>query len=171
MTEIASADPARHQSGGLAVALAKLNLDALTVADAVADVASMAGENVTTAIRADFKELQADFKELRADVNARIDTLTSETTARFHETNARIDTLTSETTARFHETNARIDTLTSATNARIGETNARIDTLVGSIQSLQREISTLRWMIGVGFTLLSVFLALSTFLRGSPPVP
>ena len=29
----------RHQSGGLAVALAKLNLDALTVADAVADVA------------------------------------------------------------------------------------------------------------------------------------
>ena len=164
MTDIASADPARHQSGGLAVALAKLNLDALTVADAVADVASMAGENVTTAIRADFKELQADFKELRADVNARIDTLTSETNARFAETNARIDTLTSETTARFHETNARIDTLTSATNARF-------DTLVGSVQSLQREISTLRWMIGVGFTLLSVFLALSTFLRGGPPVP
>ena len=139
MTDIASADPARHQSGGLAVALAKLNLDALTVADAVADVASMAGENVTTAIRADLKELRADM-------------------------NARIDTLTSETNARFHETNARIDTLASATNARI-------DTLVGSVQSLQREISTLRWMIGVGFTLLSVFLALSTFLRGGPPVP
>ncbi len=121
MTEIASADPARHQSGGLAVALAKLNLDALTVADAVADVASMAGENVTTAIR-------ADLKELRADMNARIDTLA-------------------------------------------GATNARIDTLVGSVQSLQREISTLRWMIGVGFTLLSVFLALSTFLRGGPPAP
>lgn len=146
MTEISPADPARHQSGGLAVALAKLNLDALTVADAVADVASVAGENVTTAIRADLKELRADM-------------------------NARIDTLTSETTARFHETNARIDTLTSATNARIGETNARIDTLVGAVQSLQREISTLRWMIGVSFTLLSVFLALSTFLRGDSPVP
>ena len=139
MTDIASADPARHQSGGLAVALAKLNLDALTVADAVADVASTAGENVTTAIRADLKELRADM-------------------------NARIDTLTSETNARFHETNARIDTLASATNARF-------DTLVGSVQSLQREISTLRWMIGVGFTLLSVFLALSTFLRGGPPAP
>ena len=135
MTEVASVDPARHQSGGLAVALAKLNLDALTVADAVADVASMAGENVTTAIR-------ADLKELRADMNARIDTLTSETNARFRET-----------------------------NARIGETNVRLDTLVGSVQPLQREIGTLRWMIGVGFTLLSVFLALSTFLRGSPPVP
>lgn len=128
MTDIASADPARHQSGGLAVALAKLNLDALTVADAVADVASMAGENVTTAVRADFRELQADVKELRADVNARIDTLTS-------------------------------------------ETNARFDTLAVAVQSLQREISTLRWMIGVGFTLLSVFLALSTFLRGGPPAP
>ena len=136
MTDIASAaDPARHQSGGLAVALAKLNLDALTVADAVADVASMAGENVTTAIRADFRELQADVKELRADVNARIDTLTSET------------------------------------NARFAEANARFDTLAVAVQSLQREISTLRWMIGVGFTLLSVFLALSTFLRGGPPAP
>ena len=75
MPETISTEPPRHQSGGLAVALAKLDLDALTVADAVADVASMAGENVTTAIR-------ADFKELRADVNARIS-----------ETNARVDTL------------------------------------------------------------------------------
>ena len=76
----------RHQSGGLAVALAKLQLDALTVADAVADVTNTAGENVTTAIR-------ADLKELRADMNARIDTLTIETNARIGETNARIDTL------------------------------------------------------------------------------
>ena len=80
-----TAEP-RHQSGGLAVALAKLNLDALTVA-------ATAGENVTTAIRADIKEL------------------------------------------------------------------------AGSIQSLHREVATLRWMIGIGFTLLSIFLALSTFLR------
>ena len=87
-----TAEP-RHQSGGLAVALAKLNLDALTVADAVADVAATAGENVTTAIRADIKEL------------------------------------------------------------------------AGSIQLLHREVATLRWMIGIGFTLLSIFLALSTFLR------
>ena len=96
----------RHQSGGLAVALAKLNLDALTVADAVADVATTAGENVTTAIRADLKEFKA-------------------------------------------------------------EINARVDGIAGSIQSLQREIVSLRWMIGVGFTLLSIFLAISTFIRSS----
>ena len=87
-----TAEP-HHQSGGLAVALAKLNLDALTVADAVADVAATVGENVTTAIPADIKEL------------------------------------------------------------------------AGLIQSLHREVATLRWMIGIGFTLLSIFLALSTFLR------
>jgi len=105
--------------GGLAVALAKLNLDALTVSDAVADVASMAGENVTTTIRADFRGLQAEFKELRAE-----------------------------------------------TNARFAETNARIDTLAGAVQSLQREIGTLRWMIGIGFTSLSVLVGLATlFLR------
>ena len=85
MPETPTTEP-RHQSGGLAVALAKLNLDAITVADAVADVASMAGENVTTAIR-------ADLKEFRADMNARIGTLTSETNARISTTNAHIDTL------------------------------------------------------------------------------
>ncbi len=77
--------------------------DALTVAD----VASMAGENVTTALRADLKELRADM-------------------------------------------------------------NARIDTLAGWVQSLQREIGTLRRMIGSGFTLPGVLPAVATFvLRGS----
>ena len=103
MPETISAEPPRHQSGGLAVALAKLNLDAITVADAVADVASTAGENVTTALRADFKELRA-------------------------------------------------------------ETNARIDTLAGAVQSLQREIGTLRWMIGSGFTLLGLLVVVATFV-------
>ena len=55
----------------------------------------------------------------------------------------------------------RIDALTS-------ETNARFDTVAGAIQSLQREIGTLRWMIGVGFALLSVLVGLATlFLRFS----
>ena len=164
MPETISAEPSRHQSGGLAVALAKLNLDALTVSDAVADVASMAGENVTTALRADFKGVQADLKgvqadlhQLRSETNARIDALTSETNAQFREVNARIDALTSETTARFGEV-----------NARFGETAARIDTVAGAISSLQREIGALRWMIGVGFTLLSVLVGLATlFLRFS----
>ena len=96
------AEPMRHQSGGLAVALAKLDLDALTVADAVADVASMAGENVTTAIRSDLTVIRADLRG----------------------------------------------------------TNTRID-------SLHRELGTLRWMIGVGFTLLSIFLGISTLLLSS----
>ena len=114
----------RHQSGGLAVALAKLNLDALTVADAVADVATTAGENVTTAVRADLKEFRA------------------------------------ETETRFTQVHADIKEFKA-------EINARVDGVAGSIQSLQREIASLRWMIGVGFTLLSIFLAISTFIRSS----
>ena len=50
--------------------------------------------------------------------------------------------------------------------------NARFDVLVAMIQSVQREnqsvqreISTLRWMIGIGFTLLSIFIAISTIIR------
>ena len=58
-------------------------------------------------------------------------------------------------TARFDTTDARIDTI-----------DARIDTIDARFDALQREISSLRWMIGVGFTLLSIFIALSTFLGG-----
>ena len=123
MPGTSTAEP-RHQSGGLAVALAKLQLDALTVADAVADVANTAGENVTTAIRADLKEFKA------------------ETNTRFAEVRADLKEFKAETTAR-------------------------VDGVAGAIQSLQREIATLRWMIGIGFTLLSIFLALSTFILSS----
>ena len=50
--------------------------------------------------------------------------------------------------------------------ARFDTTDARIDTIDARFNALQREISSLRWMIGVGFTLLSIFIALSTFLGG-----
>ena len=89
-----TAEP-RHQSGGLAVALAKLNLDAPDRRRRGRRCRRHRRRNVTTAIRADIKEL------------------------------------------------------------------------AGSIQSLHREVATLRWMIGIGFTLLSIFLALSTFLRSN----
>ena len=58
-------------------------------------------------------------------------------------------------TARFDTTDARIDTI-----------DARFDTIDARFDGLQREISSLRWMIGIGFTLLSIFIALSTFLGG-----
>ena len=85
-----TAEP-RHQSGGLAVALAKLNLDALTVADAVADVANTAGENVTTALRADLKEFKAETDTRFAEVNAL--PIIKELAARFTEVRADIKEL------------------------------------------------------------------------------
>ena len=76
-------------------------------------------------------------------------------TARFDTTDARIDTID----ARFDMIDARFDALRTWVTARFDTTDARFD-------GLQREISSLRWMIGVGFTLLSIFIALSTFLGG-----
>ena len=104
-------DEPRHQSGGLAVALSKLDLDALTVADAVADVANTAGENVTTAIRADLTQVRAELTELRADTKADLTELRAETNA-----------------------------------------------LVVTVQSLHREMTTLRWFIVTGFALLGLVL-------------
>ena len=49
----------------------------------------------------------------------------------------------------------------------LAEVNAHIVDLGVLIQLVQRELSTLRWMIGIGFTLLSIFLAISTFIRSS----
>ena len=65
-------------------------------------------------------------------------------------------------TARFDTTDARIDTI----DARFDTVDARFDTTDARFDALQREISSLRWMIGIGFTLLSIFIALSTFLGG-----
>ena len=76
-------------------------------------------------------------------------------TARFDTTDARFDTID----ARFDTIDARFDALRTWVTARFDTTDARFD-------ALQREISSLRWMIGVGFTLLSIFIALSTFLGG-----
>ena len=142
----AHAEP-RHQSGGLAVALAKLNLDALTVADAVADVATTAGENVTTAIRADLKEFRAETDTRFAEVRADLKEFKAETETRF----AQVD-------ARFTEVNARVDGVTNSIQSLQKE-------LVITFQSLQRENATIRWMIGGGITLLGIFIALSTLLR------
>ena len=41
-----------------------------------------------------------------------------------------------------------------------------VEGLAGSVQSLQREIGTQRSMIGSGFTLLGVLLAVATFVLG-----
>ena len=78
MPDTPTAEP-RHQSGGLAIALAKLNLDALTVTDAVADVAATAGENVTTALRADIKELRGLIQSLQKETRGSIQSLQKET--------------------------------------------------------------------------------------------
>ena len=78
------------------------------------------------------------------------------------ETNARFGTLAGEM-------NARVGTLTSEMSARVGtstsQTNARLDTLAGAILSLQREMSTLRWTIWIGCTLVSALLAILTLFR------
>ncbi len=44
------------------------------------------------------------------------------------------------------------------------QAEARFDVLTEMIQSTQREISTLRWMIGIGFTLLALFIALAKLI-------
>ena len=69
-------------------------------------------------------------------------------------------------TARFDTTDAHIGALRTWVTARIDTIDARFDTTDARFDGLQREISSLRWMIGVGFTLLSIFIALSTFLGG-----
>ncbi len=70
-----------------------------------------------------------------------------------------IEGLETRMTARFDTTDARIDGLEARVNAGFDTTNAHID-------AIQREMSSLRWTIGIGFTLLSIFIAISTFLRG-----
>ena len=83
-----------------------------------------AGENVTTAIRADLKEFKA------------------------------------ETDTRFTEVRADLKEFKA-------EINARVDGVAVAIQALHRENATIRWMIGGGFALLGLFIAISTLFLSS----
>ncbi len=77
-----------------------------------------------------------------------------------------IEGLEIRTTARFDTIDARFDTTDARTDARFDTIDARFDSTDARIDALQREISSLRWMIGIGFTLLSIFIAISTLVRG-----
>ncbi len=59
-----------------------------------------------------------------------------------------------------------IEGLEIRTTARFDTIDARLDSTDARFDALQREISSLRWMIGIGFTLLSIFIAISTLVRG-----
>ena len=131
-------EPPKHDA--LLRLFAKIEQDPITVHEALEDIRAVSGEN----IRKDIEGL-----EIRM-------------TARFDTTDARIDTID----ARFDTTDAHIDALKTWVTARIDTIDARFDTTDARLDGLQREISSLRWMIGVGFTLLSIFIALSTFLGG-----
>ena len=142
-------EPPKHDA--LLRLFAKIEQDPITVHEALEDIRAVSGEN----IRKDIEGLEIRMTARFDTTDARIDTID----ARFDTTDARFDALRTWVTARFDTTDARIDELRTWVTARFDTTDARFD-------GLQREISSLRWMIGVGFTLLSIFIALSTFLGG-----
>ena len=135
-------EPPKHDA--LLRLFAKIEQDPITVHEALEDIRAVSGENI-----------RKDIEGLEIRMTARFDT----TDARIDTIDARFDALRTWVTARFDTTDARIDELKTWVTARFDTTDARFD-------ALQREISSLRWMIGVGFTLLSIFIALSTFLGG-----
>ena len=135
-------EPPKHDA--LLRLFAKIEQDPITVHEALEDIRAVSGENI-----------RKDIEGLEIRMTARFDT----TDARIDTIDARFDALRTWVTARFDTTDARIDELKTWVTARFDTTDARFD-------GLQREISSLRWMIGVGFTLLSIFIALSTFLGG-----
>ncbi len=135
-------EPPKHDA--LLRLFAKIEQDPITVHEALEDIRAISGEN----IRKDIEGL-----EIR-------------TTARFDTIDARFDTTDARTDARFDTTDARTDARFDTTDARFDMIDARFDTVDARFDALQREISSLRWMIGIGFTLLSIFIAISTLVRG-----
>ncbi len=135
-------EPPKHDA--LLRLFAKIEQDPITVHEALEDIRAVSGENI-----------RKDIEGLEIRMTARFDT----TDARIDTIDARFDALRTWVTARFDTIDARFDELKTWVTARFDTTDARFD-------ALQREISSLRWMIGVGFTLLSIFIALSTFLGG-----
>ncbi len=134
--------------------------------DASEEVRDRAGENIMAAVQASEERIRVQTEARFGQIDTRfgqIDARFSQIDARFGQIDAhfvQIDTRFSQIDTRF----GQIDTRFGQIDARFGRMEARIDVLTEMIQSTQREISTLRWMIGIGFTLLALFIALAKII-------
>ena len=72
-----------------------------------------------------------------------------------------VDARFAESSAADKEFRAVVDARFAELSAENKEFRATVDT---RFEAIQRELSLLRWMVGVGLTLISTFLAISTVL-------
>ena len=127
--------PPAETSGALFHALHSVNVEAGLAYRADEEMRAQAGQNVIAVVNARSAESSAADKEFRAVVDA-----------------------------RFAELSAENKEFRAVVDARSGEINARFEAIDTRFDAIQRELSLLRWMVGVGFTLISTFLAISTIL-------
>ncbi len=118
-------------------ALISADVDPGLAHDAAEEVRDRAGENIIAAIQTSKDQLRAEMGQLRTEMGQ----------------------LRTEMEARF-------EVLVGMIQATQRESQAMQREMQAGQRVTQREISTLRWMIGVGFTLLGLSIAIAAITQG-----
>ena len=120
-------------------------------------------EAIMSEQRALREEMNARFEAQKRESDARFEAIMSELRALREEMNARFEAQMRESDARFEaqkrESDARFEAIMSELRALREEMNARFE-------ALEKRFNFLQWFMMLGFTFLSVLIALFSFLKG-----
>ena len=109
------------------------------------------------------REMNARFEAQKRESDARFEAIISEQRALREEMNARFEAQKRESDARFEaqkrESDARFEAIMSELRALREEMNARFE-------AIEKRFNFLQWFMMLGFTFLSVLIALFSFLKG-----
>jgi len=113
--------------------------------------------------------LEDELKALRIEMNIRFETVIKEMNIRFEaiikEMNIRFEAQKQESDARFEAINTRFE----AINARFEAINTRFEALIKEMntrfEALDKRLNFLKWLIGIGITLLGGLITLLNFFR------
>ncbi len=125
-------------------ALISADVDPGLAHDAAEEVRDRAGENIIAAIQTSKDQLRAEMGQLRTEMGQ----------------------LRTEMEARFEVLVGMIQATQRESQAMQREMQAMQREMQAGQRVTQREISTLRWMIGVGFTLLGLSIAIAAITQG-----
>jgi len=110
-----------------------------------------------------FEAIMSELRALREEMNARFEAQKRESDARFEAIMSEQRALREEMNARFEaqkrESDARFEAIMSELRALREEMNARFE-------ALEKRFNFLQWFMMLGFTFLSVLIALFSFLKG-----
>ena len=102
------------------------------------------------------REMNAKFESLQREMNARFETMNNRFEALQKEMNARFEALQKEMNARFEAVDKRFE----AMDKRFEAVEKRFEAMDKRFEAMEKRLTFIQWFIGIGFSLLTLIVAL-----------